>query len=44
MADALSDHHFDPEGVAFHAAMLVNNTGILYAGAARRPEYNVPAA
>jgi hypothetical protein len=44
MADALSDHHFDPEGVAFHAAMLVNNTGILYAGAVRRPGYNVPAA
>jgi hypothetical protein len=41
MAKTLSDHHFDPEGVAFHAAMLVNNTGILYAGAERRPDYNV---
>jgi hypothetical protein len=44
MADALSDHHFDPEAVAFHAAMLANNTRILYAGAARRPDYNVSAA
>jgi hypothetical protein len=33
-----------PRGVAFRAAMLVNNTGILYAGAARRPGYNVSAA
>jgi len=40
VAKTLSDHHFDPEGVAFHAAMLVNNTGILYAGAVRRPDYN----
>ena len=35
---------FDPEAVAFHAAMLENNTHILYAGAAQRPDYNAPAA
>jgi non-haem Fe2+, alpha-ketoglutarate-dependent halogenase len=35
---------FDPEAVAFHAAMLENNTRILYAGAAKRPDYNAPAA
>lgn len=35
---------FDPEAVAFHAAMLENNTRILYAGADRRPDYNIPAA
>jgi phytanoyl-CoA dioxygenase PhyH len=35
---------FDPEAVAFHAAMLENNTRILYAGAEKRPDYNAPAA
>jgi hypothetical protein len=35
---------FDPEAVAFHAAMLENNTRILYAGAEQRPDYNVGAA
>jgi non-haem Fe2+, alpha-ketoglutarate-dependent halogenase len=34
---------FDPETVAFHAAMLENNTRILYAGAEKRPDYNLPA-
>jgi non-haem Fe2+, alpha-ketoglutarate-dependent halogenase len=33
---------FDPEAVAFHAAMLENNTRILYAGAERQPDYNPP--
>jgi hypothetical protein len=44
MADALSDRHFDPEAIAFRAAMLANNTRILFPGAARRSDYNVPAA
>ena len=43
MAKTLSDHQVDPETVAFHTAMLENNTRILYAGAARRPDYNVLA-
>ena len=30
---------FDPDAVAFHAAMLEDNTSILYAGAERRPDY-----
>jgi non-haem Fe2+, alpha-ketoglutarate-dependent halogenase len=34
---------FDPEGVAFHAAMLENNTRILYASAEKRPDYDLPA-
>ena len=33
-----------PRAVEFHNPMLGNNTCILYAGAARRPDYNVPAA
>jgi hypothetical protein len=40
VAKTLSDHQVDPEAVAFHAAMLGNNARILYAGAARRPDYN----
>lgn len=35
---------FDPEAVAFHAAMLEYNTRILYAGADQIPDYNAPAA
>src|SRR5262249_12375838 len=31
---------FAPEAVAFHAAMLENNTRILYAGAEKQPDYN----
>jgi non-haem Fe2+, alpha-ketoglutarate-dependent halogenase len=34
---------FDPEAVAFHAAMIENNTRILYAGAEQIPDYNAPA-
>jgi non-haem Fe2+, alpha-ketoglutarate-dependent halogenase len=34
---------FAPDAVAFHAAMLENNTRILYAGADHAPGYNVPA-
>jgi hypothetical protein len=41
MAKTLSDHRADPEAVEFHNQMLGNNTCILYAGAARRPDYNV---
>jgi len=44
VAKTLSDHQVDPETVAFHTAMLENNTRILYAGAEKRPDYNVPGA
>ncbi len=35
---------FAPDAVAFHAEMLESNTRILYAGAEKRPDYNVPGA
>ncbi len=35
---------FDPDAVAFHAAMLEDNTSILYAGAVKRPDYAMPTA
>jgi len=42
MLEPVPRFDFDPDAVAFHAAMLENNTRILYAGAEKQRDYNPP--